>query len=95
MAYSKVNWTEMTPITADKLNQMDEGIVNAVPKERFKWEYLNTQPTHLWCTDGNQEEYKVFNPSKLTVGNATKVNNMEIRGGSGLTGASGYITFSW
>ena len=32
MAYSKTNWTEATPITADKLNQMEEGIANSFPQ---------------------------------------------------------------
>lgn len=27
--------------------------------------------------------------------NAAKVNNMQVRGGAGLTGTDGYITFSW
>ena len=95
MAYSKTNWTEATPITADKLNQMEEGIANAIPQERFKWEWLSTQPTHIWCTNGNPTEYKVFNPADLSVSNATKINNMQVRGGAGLGGAEGYITFSW
>ena len=29
MAYNKINWTENTPITADRLNQMETGIANA------------------------------------------------------------------
>ena len=29
MAYNKINWTENTPITADRLNQMEAGIVDA------------------------------------------------------------------
>ena len=28
MAYSKINWTEATPITAENLNKMEEGIAN-------------------------------------------------------------------
>jgi hypothetical protein len=95
MAYKKVNWSETTPVTASNLNQMEEGIANAIPQERFKWEWLSTQPTHIWGTNGNPTEYKVFNPADLSVSNATKINNMQVRGGSGLTGASGYITFSW
>ena len=29
MAYNKINWTENTPITADRLNQMETGIADA------------------------------------------------------------------
>ena len=41
----------------------------------------------------NNNDVKVLN--SVNADNATKVNNMQVRGGSGLTGASGYITFSW
>ena len=32
MAYNKINWTENTPITADRLNQMETGIANSIDK---------------------------------------------------------------
>lgn len=41
----------------------------------------------------NNNDVKVLN--SVNADNATKVNNMLVRGGSGLTGISGYITFSW
>lgn len=41
----------------------------------------------------NNNDVKVLN--SVNADNATKVNNMLVRGGSGLTGTSGYITFSW
>ena len=41
----------------------------------------------------NSNDVKVLN--SVNADNATKINNLQVRGGSGLTGASGYITFSW
>lgn len=44
----------------------------------------------------NGNDVKVANSVNAEIaGNATKVNNLQIRGGAGLSGASGYITFSW
>ena len=52
MAYSKTNWTEATPITAESLNKMEQGIKDVetlastkmdstAPCSRFSWEHIN------------------------------------------------------
>ena len=85
MAYEKINWTETTPITASNLNQMEEGIANSLQKEHpsacFGYNSTTGRITH--------------NENDVTVFNSVRVNNMQIRGGAGLSGADGYITFSW
>ena len=92
MAYSKTNWTEATPITADKLNQMEEGIASALTKEapcsRLNWEKIENVGTRLTIDGKNSTAVSYAD-------NAGKINDMQVRGGSGLNGASGYITFSW
>ena len=95
MAYTKVNWQENTPINVANLNNMDAGI-KALDDEKldkthgsasFGYNSSTGRITH------NNNDVKVLN--SVNADNATKVNNMRVRGGSGLTGASGYITFSW
>lgn len=71
------------------------------PSNHSHSEYLST--THPSSSFGyntgtgrithNGNDVKVLN--SVNAENATKVNNMQVRGGSGLTGASGYITYSW
>ena len=91
MAYTKVNWQENTPINVENLNNMDAGIkalddgkldANS-PCSRFSWQNVDNA--------GNNAAVSFAD----SAGNSTKINNMQVRGGSGLTGASGYITFSW
>ena len=52
MAYSKTNWTEATPITAENLNKMEQGIQDVetlantkmdsvAPCSRFSWQNIN------------------------------------------------------
>lgn len=95
MAYTRVNWTEATPINSANLNNMDEGIKllddEKLPKNHasasFGYNASTGRITH------NNNDVKVLN--SVNSDNATKVNNMQIRGGAGLTGVSGYITYSW
>lgn len=100
MAYSKTNWTEATPITADKLNQMEEGIkalddgkldANS-PCSRFSWQNITGVGARIVVDNAGNNAAVSFADR---ADNSTKINNMQVRGGSGLTGASGYITFSW
>ena len=92
MAYEKVNWSETTPITASNLNQMEEGIASALTKEapcsRLNWEKIENVGTRLTIDGKNSTAVSYAD-------NAGKINDMQVRGGSGLNGASGYITFSW
>lgn len=85
MAYKKVNWSETTPVTASNLNQMEEGIANSLQKEHPSASFGYSITTGRITHNGND----------VTVFNSVKVNNMQVRGGAGLGGAEGYITFSW
>ena len=91
-----------TPVKAEYMNNIEQGIYDAHEEiKSFKDNYLPT--THPSASLGyssstgrithNNNDVKVLN--SVNAENATKVNNMQVRGGSGLTGASGYITYSW
>lgn len=99
-----------TPIKAEYLNNMEKGIEDAHQeiaeiKEDYslKHDHPYLPTTHPSASFGynsqtgrithNGNDVKVLNSANAD--NATKVNNMQVRGGSGLTGAAGYITFSW
>ena len=49
MAYTKTNWNENTPITADKLNKMETGIANGIDKT------VNTMEIPITNSDGWQQ----------------------------------------
>lgn len=100
MAYTKVNWQENTPISVENLNNMDAGIkalddgkldANS-PCSRFSWQNITGVGARIVVDNAGNNAAVSFADS---AGNSTKINNMQVRGGSGLTGASGYITFSW
>ncbi|MBQ8993149.1 MAG: hypothetical protein IJ085_03345 [Turicibacter sp.] len=100
MAYTKVNWQENTPINVENLNNMDEGIkalddgkldANS-PCSRFSWQNITGVGARIVVDNAGNNAAVSFADSAA---NSTKINNMQVRGGSGLTGASGYITFSW
>lgn len=91
-----------TPIKAEYLNNIEKGIEDAHqfldeikedflpsnhPSASFGYNSETGRITH------NGNDVKVLNSANAD--NATKVNNMQVRGGAGLTGAAGYITFSW
>lgn len=99
-----------TPIKAEYLNNMEKGIEDAHQEiEGIKEDYSLKHdhpylPTNhpsasfgyngsTGCITHNGNDVKVLNSANAD--NATKVNNMTVRGGSGLTGAAGYITYSW
>ena len=92
MAYTKVNWQENTPIDVANLDKMDSGIKalddGKLDKNHSSASFGYNSSTGRITHNGN--DVKVANSV-----NSDKVNNLQIRGGSGLTGASGYITFSW
>ena len=91
-----------TPVKAEYMNNMEQGICDAHEEiESIKENYLPT--THASASFAynsstgrityNKTDVKVLN--SINAENSTKVNDMQIRGGAGLTGASGYMTFSW
>lgn len=92
MAYTKVNWQENTPIDVANLDKMDSGIKalddGKLDKTHSSASFGYNSSTGRITHNGN--DVKVANSV-----NSDKVNNLQIRGGSGLTGASGYITYSW
>lgn len=89
MAYTKVDWQENTPINVENLNKMDNGIKNLEDSKLDK--------THASSSFGyNSSTGRItHNGNDVTVNNSVKINNLQVRGGSGLSGANGYITFSW
>ena len=100
MAYTKVNWQENTPISVENLNNMDAGIkalddgkldANS-PCSRFSWQNITGVGARIVVDNAGNNAAVSFADR---ADNSTKINNMQVRGGSGLTGASGYITFSW
>ena len=100
MAYTKVNWQENTPINVANLNNMDDGIKTLddgkldanSPCSRFSWQNITGVGARIVVDNaGNNAAVSLAD----SAANSTKINNMQVRGGSGLTGASGYITFSW
>ena len=100
MAYTKVNWQENTPINVENLNNMDEGIkalddgkldANS-PCSRFSWQDVTGVGWRIAVDNAGNNAAVSFADR---ADNSIKINNMQVRGGSGLTGASGYITFSW
>ena len=80
-AYSKTVWTETTPITADKLNKIEDGIASALPLTGGtltgdltcnKYLNINAWPNYgsgtanFWY-DGNNKTIKVENATNLTL----------------------------
>lgn len=101
MAYTKVNWQENTPINVENLNNMDAGIKalddGKLDKTHGSASFGYNSSTGRITHNGNDVKVlsSVNADSATTSTNSTKINNLQVRGGSGLTGASGYITFSW
>lgn len=95
MAYTKVNWQENTPINVENLNNMDEGIKalddGKLDKTHASASFGYNSSTGRITHNGN--DVKVL--SSVNADNSTKISNLQVRGGAGLTGTSGYITFSW
>ena len=95
MAYTKVNWQENTPISVENLNNMDAGIKalddGKLDKTHGSASFGYNSSTGRITHNGN--DVKVLN--SVNADNSAKISNLQVRGGAGLTGASGYITFSW
>lgn len=71
------------------------------PCARLSWKYFSGVGSRI-VVDGGGNNAAVSYADKSgkadnadLAANATKINNMQVRGGAGLTGAAGYITFSW
>lgn len=62
---------------------------------RLSWQDISGLGARIVVDNGGNNAAVSYADRAANADNATKVNNMQVRGGSGLTGASGYITFSW
>lgn len=65
------------------------------PCARLSWQDIAGVGSRIVVDNGGNNAAVSYADNAALAVNATKVNNMQVRGGAGLTGAAGYITYSW
>ena len=73
--YDVVNYKWITLDTIPTSLPANGGNANTVNNQSFEWEYGAGNPTHIWGRANGEETNKVFSPSQITVGTASKLEH--------------------
>ena len=73
--YDVVNYEWITLDTVPTSLPANGGNADTVNNQSFTWEFGNGNPTHIWGRANGEETNKVFSPSQITVGTASKLEH--------------------